>query len=109
MFNLFVFMNVVERRKADIFSICVFNNLRNPRPIFNSLFFQRPWPLRNQVNLLISMTSISARFSRSIANPFCFYYIMESCASFFSPSPVFQANYLYLNEIKISDIFALND
>jgi len=34
---------------------------------------------------------------------------MESRAPFFYPSPIFQANYLYLNEIKLSVIFILND
>jgi len=34
---------------------------------------------------------------------------MESLAHFFSLAPVFQANYFYLNEIKLSDIFTLND
>jgi hypothetical protein len=102
-------MNIVERRKADIFSICVFNNLRNFRLNFHPFFFPRPHALKNQLNLLISMTSISAEFSRLIANPFRFYYIVESRAPFFSPVPLLQANYLYLNGIKLSDIFTLND
>jgi hypothetical protein len=37
--NPFVFINILERRKTDIFSICVFNNLRNFRLDFNSPFF----------------------------------------------------------------------
>jgi len=32
-------MNIMERRKVDIFSICVFNNLRNFRLNFHPFFF----------------------------------------------------------------------
>jgi len=32
-------MNIMERRKADIFSICVFNNLRNFHRNFHYFFF----------------------------------------------------------------------
>ena len=32
-------MNIMERRKTGIFSICVFNNLRNFRLIFIPFFF----------------------------------------------------------------------
>jgi hypothetical protein len=36
----------LERRKTDIFSICVFNNLRNFRLDFRPLFFHDPRHLR---------------------------------------------------------------
>ncbi len=32
-------MNILERRKADIFSIFVFNNLKQLSPIFHPFFF----------------------------------------------------------------------
>ena len=50
-----------------------------------TLFFHDPSPSQNQLNLLISMTSISVKFSRFIANLFRFLYIMASRAPFFLP------------------------
>jgi len=62
----------------------------------------------DNLTVLISITSIFARFSLILANSFCFWYIMESRARFFAQAPVFQANYFRLNEIKVFDILALN-
>jgi len=37
--NSFVFMNIMERRKAGIFSVCVFNNLKKYSLNFSPFFF----------------------------------------------------------------------
>jgi hypothetical protein len=43
-----------------------------------------------------------------MANPFCFWYIVEIRARFFYPIPAFQANCFRLNEIKLLVILTLN-
>ena len=65
-------MNILERRKADIFSICIFNRLRNFRPNFFPFFFHDPQRPQNELNLLISVISIFAWLSPFIANLFHF-------------------------------------
>jgi len=40
------FNNIVERRKADIFSTCLFNNLGKINRIFHPLFFLTPRALK---------------------------------------------------------------
>ncbi len=44
-FNSFCFINIVERRKSDIFSTFVFNNLMQFNLIFHPLFFHDPGQL----------------------------------------------------------------
>jgi hypothetical protein len=41
MHKSFIFIDILERRKVDIFSTCVFNNMRRIAPFFYPFFRDR--------------------------------------------------------------------
>jgi hypothetical protein len=65
-------MDIVERRKADISSICVFNNLMKFCLIFYPFFFRDPRHPPNQLNILFSMTYVFQHFPLFVVKPFHF-------------------------------------
>ena len=68
--TIFAFINIMERHVSDIFPPFVFNNIMEDTFIFSPAFFRCPVS-SSELTVLISIRYIFARFSLSIANPFC--------------------------------------
>jgi len=47
--TIFVFINIVERQKVDIFSICIFNDLQGFCPIFLPFFLSSRSPPKHRI------------------------------------------------------------
>jgi hypothetical protein len=63
----------------------------------------------DKLTTLVSVISIFAQYSFIMANSFSFWYMVERRARFFALAPMFLTNSRYLNELKLSDIFTLNN
>jgi len=68
----------MERPKADIFSICVFNNILALFSIWGLFFFRSPTKMAIRITLLFSVGYDFEEFRCSSLTPFVFYYIMVS-------------------------------
>ena len=85
--NSFVFMNIMERRKTGIFSICVFNNLKNSSLNFYPFFFAAMVTEESFKSFDFSDIDF-CKILAIHANPFCFWYILESHRLFFLPGSI---------------------
>ena len=105
----FVFINIVERRKSDIFSAFVFNNLKQFTPIFRPLFFPHDPGYRGQANYFIfNNIDFYVVFALHWLTPFFSDTLWRAAPLFSVPAPELQVNSLYLNKIKCVDMLTLN-